>query len=72
MIEYEYRLRLSRSTSTRKRVSTRIKANNTGGVRREVSYIFSMNIGPNYAGKIRDIDVKTLEQVGEMIREQGE
>jgi len=31
--------------------------------------IFSINIGPNYAGKIRDIDVKTLRQVGEMIRE---
>ena len=30
--------------------------------------IFSINIGPNYAGKIRDIDVKTLKQVGEMIR----
>ena len=30
--------------------------------------IFSINIGPNYAGKIRDIDVKTLRQVGEMIR----
>ena len=30
--------------------------------------IFSINIGPNYAGKIRDIDVKTLKQLGEMIR----
>jgi len=30
--------------------------------------IFSINIGPDYAGKIRDIDVKTLKQVGEMIR----
>jgi len=30
--------------------------------------IFSINIGPNYAGKIREIDVDTLEQVGEMIR----
>ena len=30
--------------------------------------IFSINIGPNYAGKIRDIDVQTLQQVGEMIR----
>ena len=29
--------------------------------------IFSINIGPNYAGKIRDIDVKTLRQVGKMI-----
>jgi len=33
--------------------------------------IFSINIGPNYAGKIRDIDVKTLKQVGEMIRKGG-
>ena len=33
--------------------------------------IFSINIGPNYAGKIRDIDVKTLKQVGEMIRAGG-
>ena len=30
--------------------------------------IFSVNIGPNYEGRIRDIDVKTLRQVGEMIR----
>jgi len=30
--------------------------------------IFSINIGPNYAGKIRDIDVSTLKEVGEMIR----
>lgn len=30
--------------------------------------IFSINIGPDYAGKIRAIDVKTLMQVGEMIR----
>ncbi len=30
--------------------------------------IFSINIGPNYAGKIRDIDVKTLKEVGGMIR----
>ena len=30
--------------------------------------IFSINIGPNYAGKIRDVDVRTLRQVGEMIR----
>ena len=29
--------------------------------------IFSINIGPNYEGKIRDIDVKTLTQVGELI-----
>lgn len=30
--------------------------------------IFSLNVGPNYAGQLRDIDVKTLRQVGEMIR----
>jgi alpha-L-fucosidase len=30
--------------------------------------IFSIDVGPDYAGKIREIDVKTLRQVGEMIR----
>jgi len=30
--------------------------------------IFSVNIGPNYAGKIRDIDVKTLQEVGQLIK----
>lgn len=30
--------------------------------------IFSINVGPNYAGRIRDIDVKTLTEVGERIR----
>lgn len=30
--------------------------------------IFSIDIGPDYAGKLRDIDVQTLRQVGEMIR----
>ena len=30
--------------------------------------IFSINVGPDYAGKIRAIDVKTLRTVGEMIR----
>lgn len=30
--------------------------------------IFSLNVGPNYAGKIRDIDVKTLQKVGKYIR----
>jgi alpha-L-fucosidase len=34
----------------------------------EYGNIFSVNIGPNYAGKIRDVDVRTLKQVGEMIR----
>ena len=37
-----------------------------GAVRYE--NIFSVNIGPNYEGRLRDIDVKTLRQVGEMIR----
>ena len=30
--------------------------------------IFSIDVGPNYNGKLREIDVKTLQQVGEMIR----
>jgi alpha-L-fucosidase len=30
--------------------------------------IFSVNIGPNYEGKIRDIDARTLKQVGDWIR----
>jgi alpha-L-fucosidase len=30
--------------------------------------IFSIDIGPDYAGKIRDIDVETLRQVGRYIR----
>lgn len=30
--------------------------------------IFSIDVGPNYEGKLRDIDVKTLRTVGEMIR----
>ena len=30
--------------------------------------IFSLNIGPDYEGKLRRIDVETLEQVGEKIR----
>ncbi len=33
--------------------------------------LFSINIGPNYAGKIRDIDVKTLKEVGELINKDG-
>lgn len=31
--------------------------------------IFSINIGPNYEGKIRDVDVAVLREVGRMIRE---
>lgn len=30
--------------------------------------IFSIDVGPNYEGRIRDIDVKTLKEVGEMIK----
>ena len=33
--------------------------------------IFSTNVGPNYEGKLREIDVKTLREVGRMIREDG-
>ena len=29
--------------------------------------IFSLNVGPNYEGKLRAIDVKTLREVGRMI-----
>ena len=31
--------------------------------------IFSINIGPDYSGKIRAIDAQTLKQVGDWIRE---
>jgi len=34
--------------------------------------IFSINIGPNYEGKIRDIDVQTLNKVGKYIRKEIE
>lgn len=30
--------------------------------------IFSIDVGPNYEGRLRDIDVTTLKQVGEMIK----
>ena len=33
--------------------------------------IFSLDVGPDYAGKLRDIDVQTLHAVGEMIRAQA-
>lgn len=33
--------------------------------------IFSINIGPNYEGKIRDVDVEVLREVGRMIREKA-
>jgi alpha-L-fucosidase len=32
--------------------------------------IFSLDVGPDYAGKLRDIDVATLHEVGENIRAQ--
>lgn len=30
--------------------------------------IFSLDVGPDYAGKLREIDVKTLREVGKLIR----
>ncbi len=30
--------------------------------------LFSLDVGPDYAGRLRNVDVKTLKQVGEMIR----
>lgn len=30
--------------------------------------IFSLNVGPDYNGKLRQIDIRTLREVGEMIR----
>ncbi len=30
--------------------------------------LFSINVGPNYEGRLRDIDVQTLRRVGDMIR----
>jgi alpha-L-fucosidase len=35
---------------------------------RQHGNIFSIDVGPDYAGKLRDIDVQTLKQVGAMIR----
>ncbi len=32
--------------------------------------LFSLDVGPDYAGRLREIDVQTLRKVGEMIREQ--
>ncbi|MDR1981442.1 MAG: isochorismatase family protein [Tannerellaceae bacterium] len=31
--------------------------------------IFSIDVGPDYNGKLRDVDVKTLQEVGRLIRE---
>lgn len=33
--------------------------------------IFSLDVGPDYAGRLRDIDVQTLREVGQMIRGQA-
>lgn len=33
--------------------------------------IFSLDVGPDYAGKLREIDVKTLRAVGQMIRREN-
>jgi len=33
--------------------------------------IFSLDIGPDYAGRLREIDVQTLRRVGQMIRDQA-
>jgi alpha-L-fucosidase len=30
--------------------------------------VFALNVGPDYAGRLRDIDVRTLREIGEMIR----
>ena len=35
----------------------------------KIGTIFSLDVGPNYEGKLRDIDVKTLRQVGDWIRD---
>ena len=32
--------------------------------------IFSLDVGPNYEGRIRDIDVETLKEVGKLIKEE--
>ena len=35
----------------------------------EYENIFSLNLGPNYEGKLRDIDIETLREVGRLILE---
>ena len=30
--------------------------------------IFSVDVGPDYAGRLRDVDVRTLREVGERLR----
>lgn len=34
--------------------------------------IFALDVGPDYAGRLRDIDVRTLQEVGRLIRGQGD
>lgn len=34
----------------------------------EYGNIFSIDVGPDYAGRLRDVDVKTLQKVGRYIR----
>ena len=46
--------------------ATKIYADYCGAVK--YGNIFSLDVGPNLAGKLRDMDVQTLRQVGEMIK----
>jgi alpha-L-fucosidase len=34
----------------------------------EFGNIFSLDVGPDYAGRLRAVDIETLQKVGEMIR----
>ena len=34
--------------------------------------IFSLDVGPDYAGRLREIDVQTLRKVGQLIRARNE
>jgi len=34
----------------------------------EYGNIFSINVGPNYEGRLREVDAKTLREVGAMIK----
>lgn len=44
----------------------KIYADSLGAVK--YGNLFSLDVGPDYAGRLREIDVRTLRQVGEMIR----
>ncbi|MCL5096534.1 MAG: alpha-L-fucosidase [Candidatus Omnitrophica bacterium] len=46
--------------------SEKIYADYLGAVK--YGNLFSLDVGPNYAGRLRDIDVQTLEKVGRYIR----